>query len=169
MAKLNLLASNGGTLREYPIAPSLKIGRDKTNNIPIDDPRASREHTYLYMVQDGPRPTYFVRDLSSRNGTFVNDQKINEPRRLQSGDRVRVGHTEFEFKLDPAEILAVPGAPAPVAATPKTEAPLKRAAEPAGAGVYSFFMWLVTLALFGGVAFGSKFAFAHLIGRMFPS
>lgn len=160
MAKLQQLASNGGVLREHAIAPSLKIGRDKTNNIPIDDPRSSREHTYLYMVLEGPRAHYYVRDLSSRNGTFVNEQKINEPRRLQDGDRIRVGHSEFEFKLDPAERLSQ-------TAAPRAE-PASRRAEPVAAGS-SALMWLLVLAVFGGVAVGSKFAFALLIGRMFAS
>ena len=160
MAKLQQLAPNGGVLREHPISPSLKIGRDKTNNIPIDDPRSSREHTYLYMVLEGPRALYYVRDLSSRNGTFVNEQKINEPRRLQDGDHIRVGHSEFEFTLDPAERLAQPAAA-------RVE-PAPRRAEPAAAGS-SALMWLGVLVVFGGVAVGSKFVFQLLIDRMFAS
>ena len=69
-----------------------RIGRDPDCVIALGDPLCSRVHA-LVMQQSG---IWHIRDDASRNGTFVNDQKIDDAM-LVDGSRVRIGTTEFEF------------------------------------------------------------------------
>ena len=62
------------------------IGRLPECDVPVDDPGVSREHAEL-KKEDG---VWTVRDLGSRNGTFVNDEPVDR-RRIAEGDVVRVG------------------------------------------------------------------------------
>jgi pSer/pThr/pTyr-binding forkhead associated (FHA) protein len=52
-------------------------------------------HHHFKVVPDGGQ--YIVIDLESTNGTYVNDQAIRA-HRLRSGDVIRAGRTEFEFR-----------------------------------------------------------------------
>jgi signal transduction histidine kinase len=68
--------------------PVLSIGRDGTNQIRLHDTEVSRRHAELRQAGDD----YQVVDLESANGTFVNNQKVeNAP--LQSGDHILIGQT----------------------------------------------------------------------------
>src|SRR6185503_19795757 len=53
---------------------------------------SSRQHAELFRIGE----LYFVRDLSSRNGTFVNDRRITEVV-LREGDQIRIGATVLLF------------------------------------------------------------------------
>lgn len=95
---------NKGTVYEIQ-EPKLTIGRDDEESIPIFDQGVSRRHAEIFRVGE----MYFIRDLGSRNGTYVNEEKITEEL-LRVSDRVRVGNTEMVFREGPA----VPEAPGPV-------------------------------------------------------
>ena len=69
-----------------------RIGRDPECAVTLSDPLCSRVHAIV--VQD--RRAWHIRDADSRNGTYVNDQKIDDAV-LVDGHHVRVGSTEFEF------------------------------------------------------------------------
>jgi pSer/pThr/pTyr-binding forkhead associated (FHA) protein len=50
-------------------------------------------------VRVEPRPDgIWVEDVGSTNGTFVNGARLEEPRRLEPGDVVRVGETDLRFE-----------------------------------------------------------------------
>ena len=68
------------------------VGRGEDADVQILDPDLSRQHCVFVPDVD----TYIVRDMDSRNGTWVNDKRIEEVR-LAPGDRVRLAGTEFEF------------------------------------------------------------------------
>ena len=70
---------------------AITIGRQEGNTIVIDDRQLSRVHARLADGIEGPTIT----DLDSANGTFVNDQRIDAPRPLRPGDRLRLGETVF--------------------------------------------------------------------------
>ena len=95
---------NKGTVYEIE-APKLTIGRDEEETIPIYDQGVSRRHAEIFRVGE----MYFIRDLGSRNGTFVNEEKIEEEL-LRVNDRVRVGNTELVFREGPVS----PESPGPV-------------------------------------------------------
>lgn len=71
-----------------------RIGRGTDCDVVLTDPLSSRVHAVL-THQDGE---WWVRDLASRNGTFVNDQKADEAQVID-GNMLRIGSTEFTFHL----------------------------------------------------------------------
>lgn len=72
-------------------------GRDASCEIVIPDQHASRKHFELAHTIEG----YFVTDLASANGTFVNGSPIrpNEPTAIKSGDVISVLNTKIYFEL----------------------------------------------------------------------
>ena len=72
------------------------IGRHPDNTIPIADDLASRFHC---AVEPDGVGGWSVRDLGSRNGTKVNDQRVKEVR-LNPGDVLRIGAHEFVMAED---------------------------------------------------------------------
>lgn len=75
----------------------VKIGRSDKNNIIIyEDSSVSREHCILYF--DFKNTCFFIKDLDSRNGTFVNSVILRDAElALSDCDRIFVGSTEFIF------------------------------------------------------------------------
>jgi len=69
-----------------------RIGRGLECDIVLSDPLSSRVHATV-VLEDGE---YWVRDAGSRNGSFVNGQKIDEAR-LSEGNLLKVGSSEFTF------------------------------------------------------------------------
>ena len=63
-------------------------------DIKVDDTYASQQHARLF----GKNGAWFVEDLGSTNGTFVNDQKLAAPAMVQVGDKIRVGTTVLELR-----------------------------------------------------------------------
>jgi len=70
-----------------------QIGRGTECTVVLSDPLCSRVHAVLVHTSG----TWHVRDFESRNGTFVNGQKIDEAS-LAPGNHIRVGSTEFSFQ-----------------------------------------------------------------------
>jgi DNA-binding CsgD family transcriptional regulator len=76
----------------------LTIGRSTDNDVALaGDNEVSRFHALLERVATG----WFVRDLSSKNGTFVNGERIGGDRPLRNGDDIRIGHTRLVFRGEP--------------------------------------------------------------------
>ncbi len=71
----------------------LSIGRSSEADISIPDKLASRVHCGISFWDE----VYFLRDFKSRNGTFVNDSRIDVAR-LKAGDRIRVGSTTLTLE-----------------------------------------------------------------------
>jgi HD-GYP domain-containing protein (c-di-GMP phosphodiesterase class II) len=73
---------------------SLIIGRDEiADGIQILDQGVSRRHAEIFRIGE----MYFIRDLGSRNGTFVNEEKVTEEL-LRVGDEVKIGSTLMVFE-----------------------------------------------------------------------
>ena len=85
----------------------LIIGRDSSNNVPINDAEISRKHSRL-SFQGGK---YVLEDLGSTNGTFINGQRLSGPAVLKSGDIVSLGeHIVLMYdviNVDPGATVAV--------------------------------------------------------------
>jgi Inner membrane component of T3SS, cytoplasmic domain len=72
----------------------LTVGRGAQNDVSIDgDEFASARHVRIEPRRDG----VWVSDVGSTNGTFVNGEPVERPRKLEPGDVVRVGETELRF------------------------------------------------------------------------
>lgn len=72
------------------------IGRSKECSLRAGSDAISRRHCEITRGDDGAT----VRDLGSRNGTYVNDERIEQATPLSHGDRVRVGPLEFRFESE---------------------------------------------------------------------
>jgi pSer/pThr/pTyr-binding forkhead associated (FHA) protein len=83
----------GETMRLLPPSPPFvggTVGRAMTNDLVVDDALVSRMHALLL-----PNPAGLeIRDVNSRNGTFVNSVPITRAL-LRDGDNVTVGNTDF--------------------------------------------------------------------------
>ena len=83
-----LMASGPDSGRVYSLAqPLIKIGRDLTNDIIIQDPEVSRFHARLR--RSGAQ--YQIEDLGSTNGTRLNDVLVTEPTPLENEDTIFLG------------------------------------------------------------------------------
>lgn len=71
----------------------ISIGRHPENTIRITDDRASRHHCVISPDGYG---RHLLKDLGSRNGTKVNDQRLTEEVFLEAGDVVKIGGLEWE-------------------------------------------------------------------------
>ena len=80
-----------------------RIGRAHQCEIAIDDHRASRLHATISRDGDG---AFQVSDAGSRNGPTINGRLLSSPTRLNGGDVVRIGETEFVFRDDPGAASA---------------------------------------------------------------
>ena len=74
---------------------AVQIGRHPSNDIVLRDDLASRYHC---VIEPAGKSRFRVRDLGSRNGTSVNDEKVSE-HGLHDGDVIRVGSNEFRFRV----------------------------------------------------------------------
>lgn len=75
------------------------IGRSEENAVVLTDRWLSRNHAMLQSMGLGE---FYLIDLGSRNGTFVNGRRVNVPIALQNGDRLTFGQTEIEFYSAPS-------------------------------------------------------------------
>ena len=72
------------------------IGRNRDAALPLRDRMLSRRHSVLmYVRTEG----FYLVDLNSMNGSYVNGKRVENRIALQDGDFIRVGHTEFFFFL----------------------------------------------------------------------
>jgi predicted component of type VI protein secretion system len=122
-----LLVAESGPLagRSWPVTPEgLRIGREDGNEIMVDDAAVSRQHARV-LLHNG---AVWVQDAGSRNGVFVNGERVPDHRQLKEGDRLTLGAHVF-----------VLGAPAPrsAAARPAPVAPARRAR--GGVGMFVLF------------------------------
>ena len=67
--------------------PELHIGRDAACDILLSDETVSNQHARLWFRNK----QWWIEDLLSTNGTFLNDERLETPTILISGDEVRVG------------------------------------------------------------------------------
>jgi len=77
----------------YSLEEDITIGRSKNNTITIKDPYISKNH--LSIVKD--EGDYYLEDLGSANGTYVNGDRIMDVVRLKNGDTIRLGQVDFIF------------------------------------------------------------------------
>jgi pSer/pThr/pTyr-binding forkhead associated (FHA) protein len=85
---------DGARPRTFRMGPSVVVGRDPACEVRLEDTYASQQHARVFAKQD----SWYVEDLGSTNGTFVNDQKLAAPALVQPGDRIRVGTTVLELR-----------------------------------------------------------------------
>ena len=76
--------------------PYISIGRSKDNDIVIDDLSVSRKHAILEKDETGK---FFLTDLNSSNGTFVNNVRITEKTPITTNDHILLGKTTMVIEM----------------------------------------------------------------------
>ena len=98
LARLVVEEGSGGELRpgeSFNLLPVTAIGRDLSNTIVLADPAISSQHTLL-SFRDG---RWWVEDLGSRNGTYVNGARVMRPLIVSPGDLIGIGHIQMRLVL----------------------------------------------------------------------
>ncbi len=88
--------AQGGSLngQRWLISKVLLIGRDENCDIVVADRQVSRQHAKLTRKQEG----VILEDLGSKNGTYLNNQRVNSPVLLHDGDLVQIAMAqEFTY------------------------------------------------------------------------
>ncbi len=83
-----------GRARSVRLAAAAEIGRGDACAIRVSDTYVSQVHARLY----GKNGTWYVEDLGSTNGTYLNDRRVGNPVEVHAGDVVRVGKTLLELR-----------------------------------------------------------------------
>ena len=76
-----------------PLKPTTNIGRRTGADICIESSEVSRDHCVIFLRRDH----WYVKDLGSTNGTYVNDKMISE-QLLDSGDCIEIGPVRLVFE-----------------------------------------------------------------------
>ena len=93
-----LVAVTGGGLpanERYDLFGGLSIGRSGEADVRIDDRFASSIHARIYSRG----ASYYVEDMSSTNGTYLNGGRLNGEAELSDLDEIKIGDTAFRFEL----------------------------------------------------------------------
>lgn len=92
-----LVALRGGGLEageRFDLIGGLSIGRSGEADLRIDDRYASGLHARIFSREGRA----YVEDMSSTNGTSLNDSELHGEAELIDGDTIRIGDTEFRFE-----------------------------------------------------------------------
>lgn len=95
--QLRVIASDNESLginTLFPLLPVTSIGRIQNNTIIIDDGFISSRHALITLREQ----QWWIEDLGSRNGTFLNDLPLSEPTVVSSGDVIMLGGTQLKFE-----------------------------------------------------------------------
>ena len=95
----SLVVLKGGGLEpgeRFDLFGGLTIGRSTDADVRIEDRFASGIHARLFSRSGG----YYVEDMGSTNGTFLNGAQLTGESMLNDLDQVRIGDTEFRFELE---------------------------------------------------------------------
>jgi FHA domain len=85
---------DGRKLSSLPLREVVQIGRADACHVRIDDRYASQFHARLYP-KDG---SWYVEDLGSTNGTYLNRHRLSGSTEVHAGDVVRIGKTTIELR-----------------------------------------------------------------------
>jgi hypothetical protein len=97
LGRLVVVASPGGEPAPgaaFPLEAIATLGRDVNNSIVVDDQFASSEHAVLTFRGR----SWYVEDLGSTNGTFVNGQPVARVAPLGFGDELQLGEVRFRLE-----------------------------------------------------------------------
>jgi pSer/pThr/pTyr-binding forkhead associated (FHA) protein len=97
MFQVSLKVLVGGNVgKEIPVpVPRFLIGRSDECHLRPKSDAISRNHCTILVHDD----EVSIRDLNSRNGTYINDERISGDRVLAAGDKLKIGKLEFEVLI----------------------------------------------------------------------
>jgi len=103
------------------------IGRSSKAAIPVADERLSRRHAAIRYQRGAD--AFYLYDLGSTNGSFINGELIQHNQRLVDGDRVRLGSLVFTF-FECRQQIDLPHATPPTHSATRSRSPAPERPEP---------------------------------------
>ncbi len=97
-------------VEQYVLHSDCSLGRGALNTLVLESPKVSRLHAIIHLESAG---AFWLIDLGSSNGTFINKRRIHEPVRLRDQDQIMIGGNAFTFR-QPLGISGRPKIPIPV-------------------------------------------------------
>jgi pSer/pThr/pTyr-binding forkhead associated (FHA) protein len=79
--------------RAYPLTDEVTLGRAAGCQVPLDDAYSSQVHARVFH-RDGQ---WYVEDLGSTNGTYLNRRRVAGPMVMKRRDRIQIGNTVLEL------------------------------------------------------------------------
>ncbi len=89
-----LVVTDANGRRTIPLKESITLGRAATCDLVVADNYVSNVHARVYL-RDG---SYWLEDLGSTNGTYVNRTRVSVPTAIGPGDEVRMGKATLELR-----------------------------------------------------------------------
>ena len=117
MARLILQTAEGQ--QAIDLRPVNSLGRHPNNSIQLLDKIVSKEHCIIELRTD----RWFLRDLGSLNGTFVNNERVRGEAPLKHGDEIALGATKGRFDDGAAPLPASVSAPGAQGGWPQAGSP----------------------------------------------
>ncbi len=96
-----VVMARGTAPRMVPLTQQKRfvLGREKENDIFLDDIATSRKHAELVATEYG----FAIRDIGSSNGVFVNGERLQGPHHLVHSDRIVIGNVLLYYSFPPKE------------------------------------------------------------------
>ncbi|HYE98055.1 MAG TPA: FHA domain-containing serine/threonine-protein kinase, partial [Planctomycetota bacterium] len=88
-----------------PVSGTVLVGRDNSTALPLRDTMTSRMH-FKIEAREGE---WWIDDLGSMNGTYLNGAKLKLPVKLELGDLIKAGETLFTFQSDASSATTLAG------------------------------------------------------------
>ncbi|HEX9313482.1 MAG TPA: FHA domain-containing protein [Actinomycetota bacterium] len=85
---------NGKKAGSFNLREQLQIGRAEACHVRLDDRYSSQFHARLYPKDGG----WYLEDLGSTNGTYLNRQRVQGTTEVHAGDNIRIGRTTLELR-----------------------------------------------------------------------
>ena len=104
-AQLNIQLPTETSARVVALDAACKIGRDADNDLVIDEPRVSRHHALISLLGGNQ---YYITDLGSSNGTFLNGRPVTIPVILKSGDELHIGNATLKLDWPQSTVATAP-------------------------------------------------------------
>lgn len=99
MDRLRVVPPHGNSFLHTVERQPVVIGRSATADIHVPDRYLSRRHARLFRQQEA----WWIEDLASRNGSWINGRRIDCPMLFGPEDRVRLSNTHLYFASEPEE------------------------------------------------------------------
>ncbi len=85
------------------VTGNVSFGRTAGNTVMLADERVSRRHAIIHPQGEDE---FWLVDLGSRNGSYVNQRRVSQPQRLRDLDRIQIGSFSFTFRQSLAADVA---------------------------------------------------------------
>ena len=109
---LSVITPAGKAFRKEIGPEGLTIGRSSQMDLQLEDASVSRDHAHIQRREEG---LYLV-DKGGKNGTFLNEKKVEDSAPLHDGDCIRVGSTTLVLNGTPRSMVELVDGPMPVGA-----------------------------------------------------